>query len=366
MSGFAAAIALSLGDITNVYINSEHEDYPFSWDNLQLQASYTIVSMITTIIISIICGGITGWIMVLLPFPKYEFKDSDNFYVFFNSIFLYDYHGKDSFRDTIRGPYFGKIYQLFDGGGSNDNINKSRIQDQDTLRQQDYHWNDGNNIFEVDNHAGIQVVDSMINGMAIDSTDWRQFINNDLMPDIKSISYAKILRDYYFDENEDELKDEDTKSNPDEDEMFYPSYHGAKIKKQTFDKDKDVDGNEDKKDDEEYEYYITAKLKSNVNASNFKRKNLNLVIVLDIEGAICSDFEYELNDNQLEKEIVKQGNENEELSKIILLMINKNLTNSDRIGVVGNNKIIQSLDFKNKIDLENIKKEIIFLDKKKK
>jgi len=78
-----------------------------------------------------------------------------------------------------------------------------------------YHWN----------NAGFdEVDDSMINALDPEmvAMDWRHLIENNLMPDPKSISYAKVLRDYYFDDDEeDDIKDghdQDIKTDPDEDE----------------------------------------------------------------------------------------------------------------------------------------------------
>ena len=177
MSGICAAIALLLSSLTNVYLDPALDDnYPFQLHHdLRFQAAFTILSMVTTLIIAIFGGGVTGWLMVLLPFPNYEFIDTDNF----NNVILKTYdnveHEQDPFRNTIRGKWFGNKYQKLAQNNSQEMMNrKDKIMtDQDTLRNQNYHWNDDHYTHGIGEPAGIQVVDTIINGMGVDNTDWR-------------------------------------------------------------------------------------------------------------------------------------------------------------------------------------------------
>eukprot|EP01083_Nonionella_stella_P014841 41551_1 len=334
LSACAAAIALAMADVFGgIYVDSEHPDYPFVWPDLQQQAQYTMVALCTTLLIAIFGGAVTGWIVVLFSFPNDEFCDSDNFKVFFAI------GGTDPFRETIRGHHFAGrrssatgLYSLVSAGR------------QDTLLDGDFDWRDELDASHPQN-VGIQVVDTMrmTHGMDLNEAEWRRYIELDMMPSRKSISYANILRDYYF--------DDDNKEDVEDDEMFYPSFCTAKVLKQSFDEDDGVTS----KGEDEYEYYMTAKLNSNVDPSSFKRKHLNLVIVLDTAGAICADFEYDDNE---------EGNKNMKLANMIIGMMNSHLTRCDRVGVVALSdkvQVLQTLKFVHEVDVDILKRQIVFL-----
>ncbi len=60
--------------------------------------------------------------------------------------------------------------------------------------------------------------------------------------------------------------------------LFEPSYCYAKTAKLQLDGET--------KDNHKFEYYMTVGLNSNIKTEEFKRKHLNLIIVLDISGSM--------------------------------------------------------------------------------
>ena len=154
-------------------------------------------------------------------------------------------------------------------------------------------------------------------GGAKDINNFRLSIDNNKMPTDKSITYEGIFYDYYFDTgsgNEDDNDNDDGKDNIDDEKkpLFYPSYNFAKSKRPNalkvvpqskefdnldplfFDDNKAVnDDNDDlcyDGDDNDFEYFMTIGLNSNIKETDFKRKKLNLVIVLDISGSMSRGF----------------------------------------------------------------------------
>lgn len=102
-------------------------------------------------------------------------------------------------------------------------------------------------------------------GGAKDINNFRKNIENNYLPLPTDITYEGLFYDYYFDTGEQEVCQK----------LFCPSYNYA-ISKDPFSK--------------EDEYYLSVGLNSGVKESDFKRKKLNLVIVLDISGSMSSQF----------------------------------------------------------------------------
>lgn len=103
-------------------------------------------------------------------------------------------------------------------------------------------------------------------GGAKDIMNFRENIRNDYLPLPTDVTYEGLFYDYYFDTGESE------KCN----ELFCPSYSYAVT-------DDPFSG--------ESEYYLSVGLNSGMKESDFKRKKLNLVIVLDISGSMKSPFD---------------------------------------------------------------------------
>src|SRR5699024_5999138 len=94
-------------------------------------------------------------------------------------------------------------------------------------------------------------------GGAQDANNFRENINNSYIPQPTSLQYEGLFHDYYFDTGRQEQCEE----------LFCPSYSYAVTRDP-------LSG--------ETEEYMTVGLNSGINESDFERKKLNLVVVLDI------------------------------------------------------------------------------------
>ncbi len=102
-------------------------------------------------------------------------------------------------------------------------------------------------------------------GGAKDINNFRENIKNGYLPVPTDVTYEGLFYDYYFDTGmEDECLD-----------LFCPSYSYA-ISEDPF--------------SNETEYYLSVGLNSGMKQSDFQRKKLNLVVVLDISGSMSSSF----------------------------------------------------------------------------
>jgi Ca-activated chloride channel homolog len=102
-------------------------------------------------------------------------------------------------------------------------------------------------------------------GGAKDIVNFRENINNNYLPQPTDITYEGLFYDYFF----------DTGQNQPSTKLFSPSYSFAvtrdPISLQT-------------------EYYLSVGLNSGLKESDFQRKKLNLVIVIDKSGSMSSDY----------------------------------------------------------------------------
>eukprot|EP01084_Bolivina_argentea_P110669 197563_1 len=182
------------------------------------------------------------------------------------------------------------------------------------------------------------------------------------MPPISSISYLGMFNEYYFDTtsklsntnmvtNNDEKNEE---KDPDVN-LFYPSYCYGKSKR-VFNDNNNNNNDDEKKQFEEYDYYMTVGLNSNIKMSEFKRKKLNLVIVLDKSGSMSSQFDAEYSGySSTSKTKMIVANE----AVIGLLSL---LNKDDRFGILTFNdsaQIIQSISFIRDINLNVLNKKIL-------
>ena len=144
-------------------------------------------------------------------------------------------------------------------------------------------------------------------GGASNVDSFRQNIKNNYLPLSTDITYNGLYSEYYFDTGVTTKKS---------DEMFYPSYSMA-VSTDPISK--------------EQEYYLSVGLNSNIKESDFNRKKLNVVIVLDISGSMSSSFSSYYYDQNEEKE------EDKSKMKIAEECINNlidQLNGDDRLGVV--------------------------------
>jgi Ca-activated chloride channel family protein len=103
-------------------------------------------------------------------------------------------------------------------------------------------------------------------GGAKDIQNFRENINNNYLPLPTDVTYEGLFYDYYFDTGETEPGDK----------LFNPSYSFAATKDP-------ISG--------QTEYYLTVGLNSGMKESDFARKALNLVIVLDISGSMAETYD---------------------------------------------------------------------------
>lgn len=103
-------------------------------------------------------------------------------------------------------------------------------------------------------------------GGAQDINNFRNNIENNYLPLYEDITYEGLFHDYYFDTGKSQKCEK----------LFCPSYSYA-VSKDPFSK--------------QTEHYLTVGLNSGIKESDFQRKNLNLVVVLDVSGSMDTPFD---------------------------------------------------------------------------
>ena len=178
-------------------------------------------------------------------------------------------------------------------------------------------------------------------GGAKDINNLRENIKNGYFPIYTDITYNGLFYDYYFDTGKK------TKS----EYLFSPSYSCA------ISKDPIKNMNEE---------YITVGLNSNIKESDFKRKKLNLVVVIDVSGSMTSKFYsyyYDCSSDDI-KNTMKSDDEKKSKMEIANESVNiliDQLKADDRFGIVIFNevaKIVKQIELVSETDIKNIKKNI--------
>lgn len=180
-------------------------------------------------------------------------------------------------------------------------------------------------------------------GGAKDVGNFRKNIENDYLPLVSDITTEGLYYDYYFDTAETEECSE----------LFCPSYSYAVSKDPISGKD---------------DYYLAVGLNSNLKESDFQRKKLNLVVVLDISGSMGSSFDeyyYDTAGNY----ILREGFVEEDRSKSKMEIANESivalmdhLNPDDRFGVVlfdDSAYLAKELNFVGETDMDAIKDHIL-------
>jgi Ca-activated chloride channel family protein len=150
-------------------------------------------------------------------------------------------------------------------------------------------------------------------GGAKDIENFRKNIENDYLPIPTDITYEGLFYDYFFDTGQ---KEECEK-------LFCPSYSTA-VSSDPF--------------SEKQEYYLSVGLNSGIKESDFQRKKLNLVIVLDISGSMGTAFNkyyYDRFGNQVELEEGEESTKTkmEIASKSVVALLD-HLEDDDHFGMV--------------------------------
>ncbi len=152
-------------------------------------------------------------------------------------------------------------------------------------------------------------------GGAKDINNFRENIKNGYFPITTDITYNGLFYDYTF----------DTGAQKESKELFSPSYSTAISKDPLSGKN---------------EVYMTVGLNSNIKQSDFKRKKLNLVVVLDISGSMESKFNSYYYDQftgeeKTEQEISEDDNKTKmQIANESVNVLIDQLKDDDRFGMV--------------------------------
>ena len=146
-------------------------------------------------------------------------------------------------------------------------------------------------------------------GGAKDADNFYENIKNGYLPKLKSITYEGVFYDHYF---------KSPKSGVCE-TLFCPTYttHSSE---NLYTKEK--------------EHYLSVGLDSNIKPSDFQRKKLNIVVVLDISGSMSSPFnKYYYDKKNTPNEEESKRSKMEIANRALVGMIG-HLADEDRLGVV--------------------------------
>ncbi|MGC9366292.1 MAG: vWA domain-containing protein [bacterium] len=178
-------------------------------------------------------------------------------------------------------------------------------------------------------------------GGAMDINNFRDNIENDYLPLPTDITPEGIFYDYFFETGQTEPCEK----------LFCPSYSTA-ISRDPFSGEK--------------VYYLSVGLNSGLKESDFSRKKLNLIIVLDISGSMSSGFNryyYDQFGNEVEIE------DSEDLDKTKMQIANEaivdlldHLDEDDRFGMVlydDRAYLAKPMRLVKATDMENIKQHIL-------
>ncbi|MDY0194519.1 MAG: VWA domain-containing protein [Sulfurovaceae bacterium] len=182
-------------------------------------------------------------------------------------------------------------------------------------------------------------------GGAKDTNNFKENIDHGFLPKLDSITYEGQFYQHFFDTA---LKGECN-------ELFCPSYVSAK-RSNPFTKEEEV--------------FLSVGLNSGIKASDFKRKKLNLVIVLDISGSMGSSFDQYYYDKFGNRQDIIQKDNGKSKMKVanesIVAMLS-HLKGDDRSGMVvfdDSAYRAMKLNFVAVRDMDAIKKHILEIQDK--
>ncbi|MFA6534225.1 MAG: VWA domain-containing protein [Patescibacteria group bacterium] len=179
-------------------------------------------------------------------------------------------------------------------------------------------------------------------GGAKDINNFRQNIANKFLPLPTDITYEGLFYDYYF----------DTGRQAECQQLFCPSYSYAVSNDPVS---------------QQPDYYLAVGLNSNIKATDFQRKKLNLVVVMDISGSMSSPFDRYYYD-QFGKQVALPGAEEaDNRSKMAVanesvVALLDHLKADDRFGMVLFDQeayLAKPLNLVGETDLGAIKKHIL-------
>ncbi len=145
-------------------------------------------------------------------------------------------------------------------------------------------------------------------GGAKDIQNFRENIENDYLPISSDITYEGLFYDYYFDTGDPGVCDQ----------LFCPSYTQMVS-------DDPLSG--------EQERFLQVGLNSGMSAADFQRKQLNLVVVLDISGSMGSSFNDYYYDQAAQTSGASPKSKMDVANESIVAMLD-HLNPDDRFGMV--------------------------------
>lgn len=177
-------------------------------------------------------------------------------------------------------------------------------------------------------------------GGAKDVNNFRENIKNNYFPQYSSLTSEGLFYDYYFDTGKQEVTDK----------LFSPSYTYA-VSADPISK--------------ESEYYLSVGLNSGMKEEDFKRKKLNLTVVLDISGSMSSSFNSYYYDGKTVAEDVYDRNKNKlQIASQSIAGLLGHLNDDDRFGMVlydDNAYIAKPLNLVGETNMDAIKNHILEL-----
>lgn len=175
-------------------------------------------------------------------------------------------------------------------------------------------------------------------GGAKDVNNFRKNVHNDYLPLPADITTEGLYYDYYFDTGTPLTECR---------ELFCPTYNLAMTPDPISGKP---------------EYYMAVGLHSNLEADTFKRKKLNLVVVLDISGSMKSPFNrYHYDQKHQEKSEQSDTRRKISIATEAVQNLTRQLRNDDRLAmVVFNNQahLAKPLNPVGKTNMEKIREHI--------
>lgn len=180
-------------------------------------------------------------------------------------------------------------------------------------------------------------------GGAKDINGFRENIEHGFLPLPTDLTFEGLIYDYYFDTGMTDICNS----------LFCPSYQIAVA-------NDPLSG--------EAEYYLTVGLNSSLKESDFERKKLNLVVVLDISGSMSSPFDsyyYDQVDGNEPEVDEDAGKTKLEIAVRAIVNMLAHLNEDDRLGIVlfdNNGYLGKPLNLVGNTDMDAVREHILSLE----
>jgi Ca-activated chloride channel homolog len=176
-------------------------------------------------------------------------------------------------------------------------------------------------------------------GGAKDVNNFRDNIKNAYLPLPTDITYEGLFYDYYFDTGQQKPCNK----------LFCPSYSFA-VTKDPF--------------SQKTEYYLSVGLNSGLKQSDFDRKLLNLVIVLDMSGSMSSPFDeyyYDSTGTSVRLSSQERNQQKLEVAKDAIMAITDQLSEGDRLGIVAfdtSASVLLPMTAVSRLDMDDVQRDV--------